>query len=243
MLVCALTKQTRTVRKAVIVTGMEPEHAKVERDKFWFLKSNNPGLSSSDSPYHTVHSVHSSSVSPGLRSTGGSETKLDALPAMKKSTRSNSWTEVGQEEAVNTAGETEVEAAAHGEIRWGLLDPSLSDLYSAALAAYSELLHSWGLMEKRTEVAKHGPGPGLEDVGVASVCPVCGERLGGQSCEAGCGQVWALTCVLCRVPVTGLSLLCPGCGHGGHYTCITHWFSKHEICSADCSCQCKMYYC
>ena len=84
MLVCALTKQTRTARKAVIVTGMEPEHANVERDKFWFLKSTAPGLSSSDSPYHTVHSVHSSSVSPGLRSTPGSETKLDALPMMKK---------------------------------------------------------------------------------------------------------------------------------------------------------------
>ena len=39
ILLCALTKQTRTVRKAVIVTGMEPEHANVERDKFWFLKS------------------------------------------------------------------------------------------------------------------------------------------------------------------------------------------------------------
>ena len=241
MLVCALTKQTRT-QKADIVTAMEPSNAHVDRDKFWFLKSNNSGLSCSDSPYHTVHSVHSSAVSPGLRSTGGSDTRLDALPAMK-STRSNSWTEVGQEETVNTTGVSEVETVAHGEIRWGLLEPSLSDLYSAALVSYCELLHSWGLMEKRTEVAKHGPGPGLEDVGVASLCPVCGERLGGQSCEAGCGQVWALTCVLCRVPVTGLSLLCPGCGHGGHHTCITHWFSKHEICSADCSCQCKMYYC
>ena len=226
MVVCALTKQTRTVRKAIIVTGMEPEHVNVVRDKFFVPQ---------------IHSVYSGSVSPGLRSTPGSETKL---PMMKKCSRSNSWTEVGQEEAVHPAGETEVEAAVtHGEIRRGLLDPSLSDLYSAALSAYSELLHSWGLMDKRTEVAKHGHGPGPEDVGVASVCPVCGERLGGGSCEGGCGQVWALTCVLCRVPVTGLSLLCPGCGHGGHHSCITRWFSEHEICSADCSCQCKMYYC
>ena len=159
MLVCALTMQTRT-QKAVIVTAMEPSNAHVEREKFWFLKSNNSGLSSSESPYHTVHSVHSSTVSPGLRSTGGSDTRLDILPAMK-STRSNSWTEVGQEEAVNTTGGSELETVAHGEIRWGLLDPSLSDLYSAALASYCELLHSWGLMEKRTEVAKHGPGQGL----------------------------------------------------------------------------------
>ena len=52
MLVCALTKQTRSARRAVIPTAMEPENANVERDKFWFLKSNNPVLSCSDSPYH-----------------------------------------------------------------------------------------------------------------------------------------------------------------------------------------------
>ena len=238
MLVCALTQQTRTVWKPVIVSAMEPDSARVERDKFWFLKSS-PGSSSSNSPYHTVHSVHST-ITPGLKTTGGSDTRLDSL--VKKNTRSNSWTEVGQDEAVNPGEDIESEAVAHGEVRWGLLDLGQSDLFRSALTSYSELLYSWGLMEQRSEVTKHGPGPGLEDVCVASVCPKCGESSGGRSCEAGCGRAWALTCVLCRVPVTGLSLLCPGCGHGGHFAHITKWFSKHEVCPANCSCQCKMYY-
>ena len=242
MLVCALTGQTKLKKKAVIENAQEPEQNK-EKDKFWFLKSG-AGLMTSqgDSPYHTVHSVHTTiTAGPGLRSNGGSETKLDSL-FVKKNTRSNSWTEVGQDDT-NSMENDDCDGVPHGEARYGLLDLNETDLYKSAISAYCELLYNWRLLKQRTEVSKHGPAPRDEDTSdtcIGSLCDTCSEPVSGRTC-ATCNTT-SLTCVICRVPVSGLSLVCPGCGHGGHYHHLRQWYSQNDHCPANCPCQCKMYY-
>ena len=195
MLVCALTAPTRPRRKR---PEQRPEQ-RPEREKFWFLSGG-----AGDSPYHTI--------------SGLSHTRLDTLLS-QRNTRSNSWTEAGQEDQEDSPGGEE---EGHGEARHGLLDLASSHLYSAALTAYCELLHSWGLLTQRTEVAQHGP------LGDVAGCQV-GRSKGG------------LTCLVCRLPVAGLSLVCPVCGHGGHLAHMQQWYSDHNKCPARCSCPCKRY--
>ena len=51
-----------------------------------------------------------------------------------------------------------------------------------------------------------------------------------------------LVCTICRLPVTGLSIVCPVCGHGGHLQHVQDWFADHHRCpAAKCSCLCKKY--
>ena len=225
MLVCALTTPTAPrAEQAASRPGQQRPPGPGAADKFWFLKAgSSAAAAATDSPYHTVHSVHGG-LGPGLRSTPGSDTKLDSV--LRKTARSNSWTEVAQDEAAVTAAQgKEGDCSRLGEVRWGLLEPDTqADLYQSSLAAYRELLHSWGLLQQRTAVAKHGPGPQPEDACVgATSCP-------------------RRVCAVCRRHVAGLSLACPACGHGGHYSHLTQWFSTHQHCPAGCDCQCKMYY-
>jgi len=48
------------------------------------------------------------------------------------------------------------------------------------------------------------------------------------------------TCVLCRQPVLGLYVACPGCGHGGHLRHLKLWFEGkgRSMCPSGCGHQC-----
>ena len=135
MLVCALTKPTVPRRKE--------EDPRAGREKFWFLKSGALTPGAGDSPYHTVHTHTLSTMS---------DTKLDLLFS-QRNTRSNSWTDAGQEEQEERPNKRD--QAEHGEARYDLLEPEQKELYSAALTAYSELLYNWALLRQRTEVSQH----------------------------------------------------------------------------------------
>ena len=211
LLVVALTFPTRPAARA-----KEPEEREARsRDKFWFLKSGVLPAGAGDSPYHTVHTLSTT------RSGSASHTRLESLFS-QRNTRSNSWTEAGQEdEAVQQPASLE---AGHGQPRCDLLDLADSELYRGAITAYCHLLYNWGFLRQRTEVAQHGPlDSDLE------------------SCLVSSNTALPLTCVICRLPVSGLSVTCPVCGHGGHLAHLQQWHASHDKCPARCSCSCSKY--
>ena len=251
MLVCALTSKTKVKKNVVIENAVEPEHH--NKDKYWFLKSGaltggNPSFLSvgvGDSPYHTVHGPGPSSATMhgGFKSNSGSETKLENI-FMKKNIRSNSWTDASQEEPISieySKTTTESPDILHGEPRFGLLDEADSSLYSSSMAAYSDALYNWGLLEQRAIVQKHGPARGVEGERscVSSTCSTCEERVDTSSCKK-CTRP-GLECVICRLPVSGLGAVCPACGHGGHLQHVRRWWNEHSLCPASCGCNCKKY--
>ena len=217
MLVVALTSPTRAPAR------LEPDQ-KAGRDKFWFLKSGLLSGGAGDSPYHTVHTLSTST----LGSASASQTRLESLFSHRNTSgRSNSWTEAAQEdEAEQLPARLE---AAHGQPRCGLLEPGDSELYRGAVTAYCHLLHNWGFLRQRTEVAQHGPLQPSTDISACLVSPSSSSSL-------------PLTCAICRLPVSGLSLTCPVCGHGGHLEHLQLWHAKHDRCPARCSCPCYKYF-
>ena len=252
MLVCALTEKTKVKKNVIVENAVELDQP--GKGKYWFLKSgaltggggghsNLLSAGVGDSPYHTVHG-------PGLVNRGGksnnsgADNKLENI-FMKKSIRSNSWTDASQEEPISVEYSTktpiESPATLHGDSRFGLLDDSDSSLYSSALAAYSDALYNWNLLEQRAIVVKHGASTGVEDEMscVSSTCTTCEERIDNFSCKK-CRKP-GLECVICRLPVSGLGLVCPSCGHGGHLHHVVGWWGDHSSCPASCGCNCKKY--
>lgn len=165
--------------------------------------------------------------------------------------RSNSWTDATAEETslspTLSEGNRSKEVASkaleirHGEARWGMLEEGEWGSYSRALAAYSDALYNWGLLEQRASVRKHSPSVREEGVRavVSSTCPTCGvhlEQAGCTRCRAPC-----LHCAVCRLPVVGLGVVCPACGHGGHLAHLATWLSSHPTCPASCGCSCQKF--
>ena len=254
MLVCALTEKTKAKRNIMVENAVELDHP--SKDKYWFLKSGaltggggNPNLLSAgvgDSPYHTVHGpgLSSAAINRGVKSNNsGSETKLENIFA-KKSIRSNSWTDATQEEPISIEySKSSIDSSdiAHGDSRYGLLDEADSSLFSSALAAYSDALYNWNLLEQRAIVQKHGAATGVEDEMscVSSTCSSCEERIDTFNCKK-CRKP-GLECVICRLPVSGMGLVCPSCGHGGHLQHLREWWGDHATCPASCGCNCKKF--
>jgi len=251
MLVCALTEKTKVKKNVIVENAVELDHP--GRGKYWFLKSgaltggggghsNLLSAGVGDSPYHTVHGP--GLINRGVKSNNsGSETKLENI-FMKKNIRSNSWTDASQEESISIEySKTTIESPAtlHGDSRFGLLEDADSSLYSSALAAYSDALYNWNLLEQRAIVVKHGAATGVEDEMscVSSTCAICEERIDTFNCKK-CRKP-GLECVICRLPVSGLGLVCPSCGHGGHLQHMWGWWGDHSTCPASCGCNCKKY--
>jgi hypothetical protein len=147
-----------------------------------------------------VHSTGSVTVYGGPQQRSRLEEMFEAprSPRHKKSGRSNSWTDATAEDpAVSPAspsgsGEAaEGGEAAHGEARWGLLDDAGWPTYSRALAAYSDALYNWGLLEQGASVRKHADSRGEEAArsAVSTTCPTCETPLQ----RAGCPKCRSIT--------------------------------------------------
>jgi len=259
LLICAFTKQTMMKPQTPLKSPQEPL-PQLAKDKFWFLKSGaltgtTPG-GLGDSPYHTVHSA-----GPGYSATvgGGQQQQRVRLEEMfepprsprhrSKPGRSNSWTDAAPEEVAtlspgSSSGAVSLEAVvevAHGESRWQLLDEAQWPCYSRALAAYTDALYNWGLLEQRAIVRKHGQSLREEAsrAAVSTSCPTCESHLSRASCNR-CRRP-GLSCSVCRVPVLGLAVVCPACGHGGHLAHLNSWWINHATCPASCGCPCRKF--
>lgn len=76
-------------------------------------------------------------------------------------------------------------------------------------------------------------------------CPICDKPLenGKKSCKH-CRRKVGL-CFLCHEPVSGIFVMCPGCGHGGHLEHALEWFTSldnkfHELCPTGCGHKCNL---
>ena len=139
-----------------------------------------------------VHSVGSAyaTVYGGPQPRGRLEDMFEPAQQQKgKPGRSNSWTDATAEESSLSPNSTrsslrEAVDLTHGEARWDLLDEGEWGTYGAALAAYSDALYNWGLLEQRASVRKHAQCK-REEVArttISSSCPSCDTPLERSSC-------------------------------------------------------------
>ena len=71
-------------------------------------------------------------------------------------------------------------------------------------------------------------------------------RGGGDESESGFRPLWwcrsckdfSSYCSLCQLPLRGSAFVCIGCGHGGHASCLKHWFKSSVECATGCGCRC-----
>jgi hypothetical protein len=76
----------------------------------------------------------------------------------------------------------------------------------------------------------------LKNSGFGVVCRHCQRTLGQPFC-AYC-KTYAMRCIICQMPVRGLSSFCLACGHGGHSEHIREWFAIESVCPTGCGCSC-----
>lgn len=129
-----------------------------------------------------------------------------------------------------------------------LLGVQLKNQKNQFCVAYAELLYSWGFLERRCEILKYVSGGELDDtekfqddrndVKLISHCQKCSKALSAEPYCSSC-KSFASLCSFCHAPVTGLSLICLSCDHGGHPKHIQEWFKSETLCPTGCGCKCK----
>ncbi|GAA5886525.1 hypothetical protein JCM6882_001674 [Rhodosporidiobolus microsporus] len=154
----------------------------------------------------------------------------------------------------------------HSPITWWLTPRALLELELIRLA-YAELLFRWGLDLERVHVLKlcrvaapaagaaaggkgdkvarglvrraNGLGEGTA-IETPRSCVHCGTliQLGETACSKCHRRQRAVMCVLCHLPVTGLTQSCTTCLHVGHLGCMRTWFDGSDSCPTGCGCSC-----
>ncbi|GAA5873777.1 hypothetical protein JCM1840_002070 [Sporobolomyces johnsonii] len=148
----------------------------------------------------------------------------------------------------------------HQPVCWWLTDRAMLELELIRLA-YAELLRRWGLDTQRVEVLKlcrspRVPSPrneyatqlikamnGIDATAALELprsCVHCGAvvQMHGEACTRCKKRQRAVLCVLCHLPVTGLTASCSKCCHLGHLDCLQRWYSAEDDCPTGCGCSC-----
>ncbi|XP_065139846.2 GATOR2 complex protein WDR59 isoform X1 [Paramisgurnus dabryanus] len=121
-----------------------------------------------------------------------------------------------------------------------LLDPSNSLQFDDFKKCYGEILHRWGLREKRAEVLKFVSCPPEPHKGIefGVYCCHCRSQARGTQCAV-CKR-FTFQCAICHVAVRGSSNFCLSCGHGGHTSHMMDWFRSQDVCPTGCGCHCLL---
>ncbi|KAK3570465.1 hypothetical protein QTP86_019455 [Hemibagrus guttatus] len=121
-----------------------------------------------------------------------------------------------------------------------LLDPANTLQYDDFKKCYGEILHRWGLKEKRAEVLKFVSCPPEPHKGIefGVYCCHCRSQARGTQCAV-CKR-FTFQCAICHVAVRGSSNFCLSCGHGGHTSHMMEWFRSQEVCPTGCGCHCLL---
>ncbi|XP_028812666.1 GATOR complex protein WDR59 isoform X1 [Denticeps clupeoides] len=121
-----------------------------------------------------------------------------------------------------------------------LLDPANILQFDDFKKCYGEILHRWGLKEKRSEVLKFVSCPPDPHKGVefGVFCCHCRNQARGTQCAV-CKR-FTFQCAICHVAVRGSSNFCLNCGHGGHTSHMMEWFRTQEVCPTGCGCHCLL---
>jgi len=129
-----------------------------------------------------------------------------------------------------------------------LLPASHQDRYDSYIRRYADVLYGWRLMSIRAELRKHLvqrlPDPSGDDeyagVGIVVWCSRCHQEATTDNGICRQCRNYAFRCSLCDIAVRGLFTVCASCGHGGHTSHLTEWFSKHSVCPTGCGCECVL---
>ncbi|XP_034161042.1 GATOR complex protein WDR59 isoform X1 [Pangasianodon hypophthalmus] len=121
-----------------------------------------------------------------------------------------------------------------------LLDPANTLQFDDFKKCYGEILHRWGLKEKRAEVLKFVSCPPEPHKGIefGVYCCHCRSQARGTQCAV-CKR-FTFQCAICHVAVRGSSNFCLSCGHGGHTSHMMEWFRSQEVCPTGCGCHCLL---
>ncbi|XP_062861292.1 GATOR2 complex protein WDR59 isoform X3 [Trichomycterus rosablanca] len=121
-----------------------------------------------------------------------------------------------------------------------LLDPANTLQFDDFKKCYGEILHRWGLKEKRADVLKFVSCPPEPHKGIefGVYCCHCRSQARGTQCAV-CKR-FTFQCAICHVAVRGSSNFCLSCGHGGHTSHMMEWFRSQEVCPTGCGCHCLL---
>uniref|UniRef100_A0A672Q1M0 WD repeat domain 59 n=1 Tax=Sinocyclocheilus grahami TaxID=75366 RepID=A0A672Q1M0_SINGR len=121
-----------------------------------------------------------------------------------------------------------------------ILDPSNSWQFDDFKKCYGEILHRWGMKDKRAEVLKFVSCPPEPHKGIefGVYCCHCRSQARGTQCAV-CKR-FTFQCAICHVAVRGSSNFCLSCGHGGHTSHMMDWFRSQEVCPTGCGCHCLL---
>uniref|UniRef100_A0A673Z1I6 WD repeat domain 59 n=1 Tax=Salmo trutta TaxID=8032 RepID=A0A673Z1I6_SALTR len=121
-----------------------------------------------------------------------------------------------------------------------LLDPANTMQFDDFKKCYGEILHRWGLKEKRAEVLKFTSCPPEPHKGIefGVYCCHCRSQARGTQCAV-CKR-FTFQCAICHVAVRGSSNFCLSCGHGGHTSHMMEWFRTQDECPTGCGCRCLL---
>ena len=149
---------------------------------------------------------------------------------------------------VNSALYSDRSSRSHGhhpfkktKYAFGLLGKAGIQRYDAVRHLYAEALRRYGLDHLAAQVTKFTKAtePPMSTPKIA-FCSACNVRIGGIRKFCRSCQYAAPSCALCDLPVRGLSLCCPLCGHGGHVDHLRSWFASRSSCPTACGCNCSL---
>ncbi|OQV12464.1 WD repeat-containing protein 59 [Hypsibius exemplaris] len=175
------------------------------------------------SPHHTLHAedcVDGWTLSP-------------AVTSSVRDKRANSWTTPSWDATRKQSAEDARDLADRY-----ILHPDRKQEFDLFKREYCEHLYGARLLNKRAEIMKclgdaAEPHRGVEYYGI---CHNCRLEVRGSRCFR-CKYI-ATTCIICHIPVRGMSSFCIVCGHGGHSTHMQNWFATNAACPSGCGCLC-----
>ncbi|XP_062273947.1 GATOR2 complex protein WDR59 isoform X2 [Scomber scombrus] len=194
-------------------------------------------------PHHSRYPSYSSSVTSGsCSSTSDSITTTTWNPG-RESEHAPPWGESSPDDyRYGNQGYTdprEREREQH-DMNKRLLDPANTLQFDDFKKCYGEILHRWGLREKRADVLKFASCPPEPHKGIefGVYCCHCRSQARGTQCAV-CKRL-TFQCAICHVAVRGSSNFCLSCGHGGHTSHMMDWFRRQDECPAGCGCHCLL---
>ncbi|XP_009291658.1 GATOR2 complex protein WDR59 isoform X1 [Danio rerio] len=193
-------------------------------------------------PHHSRYpSFTSSSVTSGSCSSTSDSANTPWNTGGRESEHPPSWGESTPDDyryANQTYTDPREREKEQHDMNKRLLDPSNSWQFDDFKKCYGEILHRWGMKDKRAEVLKFVSCPPEPHKGIefGVYCCHCRSQARGTQCAV-CKR-FTFQCSICHVAVRGSSNFCLSCGHGGHTSHMMDWFRSQDVCPTGCGCHC-----
>ncbi|XP_033989756.1 GATOR complex protein WDR59 [Trematomus bernacchii] len=195
-------------------------------------------------PHHSRYpSITSSSVNSGSCSSTSDSVAAGTWSTGRDCEQVNPWAESSPDDhrcgPQGPSDPREREREQH-DMNKRLLDPTNTLQFDDFKKSYGEILHRWGLREKRADVLKFASCPPEPHKGIefGVYCCHCRSQARGTQCAV-CKRL-TFQCAICHVAVRGSSNFCLSCGHGGHTSHMMDWFRRQDECPAGCGCHCLL---